>query len=92
MHIRYATLPVILSYLLAFFGCTDEVPPISPEEQYTRDFVKEFGVFKAESWSEARSGAVTVKTDRPTAVNVFAEIGGQRFIFASLGSVNGTQP
>ena len=92
MRIRYASLPIILSYLLAFSGCTDEVPPISPEEQYTRDFVKEFGVFKAESWSEARSGAVTVKTDRPTAVNVFAEIGGQRFIFASLGSVNGTQP
>lgn len=92
MRIRYASLPVILSYLFTFSGCTDEVPPISPEEQYTRDFVKEFGVFKAESWSEARSGAVTVKTDRPTAVNVFAEIGGQRFIFASLGSVNGTQP
>lgn len=90
MRIRYASLPVILSYLLAFSGCTDEVPPISPEEQYTRDFVKEFGVFKAESWSEARSGAVTVKTDRPTAVNVFAEINGRRFIFASLGSVNGT--
>ena len=92
MRIRYASLPVILSCLFAFSGCTDEVPPISPEEQYTRDFVKEFGVFKAESWSEARSGAVTVKTDRPTAVNVFAEIGGQRFIFASLDSVNGTQP
>lgn len=92
MRIHHASLPVILSCLFAFSGCTDEVPPISPEEQYTRDFVKEFGVFKAESWSEARSGAVTVKTDRPTAVNVFAEINGRRFIFASLGSVNGTQP
>lgn len=90
-HRLISALALIFTFC-ALDSCTDEVPPISPEEQYTRDFVKEFGVFKAESWSEARSAAVTIKTDRPTPVNIFAEIGGRRFIFAALGGVDGTQP
>lgn len=83
---------------LAFFAlvlsasCSERDITIDPSEQYTRDFVKEFGAFKAESWTEAVSGAITVVADRPTPVDVFAEIDGRRFIFASLGSVKGTQP
>ena len=92
MRLSPTGLALSLSCICTLFSCTDEVPPISAEEQFTRDFVKEFGVFKAESWSEARSAAITVRTDRPTPVNVFAEIGGERFLFASLGRVNGTQP
>lgn len=61
-------------------------------EEYMRAFIKEFGLFKAKPWSEAVSGAITVRTSAPTPVNVFAEIDGYRFIFASLGSVNGAQP
>ena len=66
--------------------------PLDPVEAYTRAFVKEFGEFKGKPWGEAHSGAITVRTSRPTPVNVFAEIDGQRFIFASLGSVYGAQP
>lgn len=73
-------------------SCSERDITIDPSEQYTRDFVKEFGAFKAESWTEAVSGAITVVADRPTPVDVFAEIDGRRFIFASLGSVKGTQP
>lgn len=61
-------------------------------EEYMRAFIKEFGLFKAKPWSEAVSGAITVRTASPTPVNVFAEIDGYRFIFASLGAVNGVQP
>ena len=92
MRLTPIGLAILLSFLHTLTSCTDQVPPISSEEQYTRDFVKEFGVFKAESWSEARSAAVTIRTDRPTPVNIFAEIGGERFLFASLGRVEGTLP
>ncbi len=61
-------------------------------EIYTRAFIKEFGIFKGKPWSEAVGGAITVRTSKPTPVNVFADIDGQRFIFASMGSVNGAQP
>jgi len=73
-------------------GCKEELPPPDANELYTRDFVEEFGEFKAESWSEARSVAITVVSDHPTPVTVLAEISGQRFMFATLSSVNGTQP
>lgn len=92
MRLTPIGLAILLSCLHTLPSCTDQVPPISSEEQYTRDFVKKFGTFKAESWSEARSAAVTIHTDRPTPVNIFAEVGGQRFLFASLGRIDGTQP
>ncbi|MDE6109373.1 MAG: hypothetical protein K2F72_03705, partial [Muribaculaceae bacterium] len=66
--------------------------PLDPIEAYTRAFVKEFGEFKGKPWSQAVSGAITVRTSRPTTVNVFAEVDGERYIFASLGSVYGAQP
>ena len=83
---------VLALFGCALFSCSDEIPVRSPQEDYTREFVKEFGEFKGESWSEAVSGALTVRTSHPTPVKVYAEIDGERFLFADLGSVNGTQP
>ncbi|MDE6497872.1 MAG: hypothetical protein K2L21_04335 [Muribaculaceae bacterium] len=66
--------------------------PLDPVEAYPRAFVKEFGEFKAQKWSEAVSGVISVRTSKPTPVNVFADIDGRRFIFASFGALNGLQP
>lgn len=64
---------------------------IDHKEIYTKAFINEFGLFKGKPWNEAETKCVTVRTARPTVVNVFADIDGQRFLFASLGSVNGRQ-
>lgn len=64
---------------------------IDQQELFTRAFIEKFGVFKGEPYSAAVSSGISVRTARPTVINVFAEVGGQRFIFASLGSVNGVQ-
>lgn len=66
--------------------------PLDPVEAYTRAFVKEFGEFKAQKWSEAQSGVISVRTSKPTQINVFADIEGNRFIFASLSAVKGLEP
>lgn len=66
--------------------------PLDPVEAYTRAFVKEFGEFKAQKWSDGVDGVISIRTSKPTQINVFADVDGQRFIFASLGSVYGTQP
>lgn len=79
--------------LLLASSCKDDTIPESPgrNETYDREFVKAFGNFTAD-WSEARSKCITVKTDHPTPVRIFAEVGGERYIFASLGHVNGSEP
>lgn len=61
-------------------------------ELFAHAFIKEFGVFKGKPWSAAVNGAIRVRTAQPTAINVFADVEGERYIFASLGSVNGLQP
>ncbi|MDE6498689.1 MAG: hypothetical protein K2L21_08520 [Muribaculaceae bacterium] len=66
--------------------------PLDPVEAYTRAFVKEFGEFKAQKWSDGVDGVISIRTSKPTQINVFADVDGQRFLFASLGSVYGTQP
>ena len=66
--------------------------PLDPIEAYTRAFVKEFGEFKAQKWSDGVDGVISIRTSKPTQINVFADVDGQRFLFASLGSVYGTQP
>ncbi len=66
--------------------------PLDPVEAYTRAFVKEFGEFKAQNWDQGVQGVISVRTSRPTQINVFADIEGQRFLFASLSSVYGLQP
>lgn len=81
-----------LTAAILMTACSEELPGPDNSELYDRDFVKEFGEFKAESWSEARSTAITVITDKPTAATVLADVAGQRFMFASLGNINGTQP
>lgn len=84
-----------LSVLLSSASCADV--PLSPDvergQRYDREFVKAMGVpATGRSWSEARSKVITVKTSVSTAVRVFAEIGGERFLFASLGNVCGATP
>ncbi|MBD5277300.1 MAG: LruC domain-containing protein [Bacteroides sp.] len=66
--------------------------PLDPVEAYTRAFVKEFGQFKAQKWTDGVDGVISVRTSKPTEINVFADIEGHRFLFASLGRVYGTQP
>lgn len=84
---------LVCALLSSAAACTDDInTEISLDELYTREFVKQFGEFKAESWSQAVAGVVTVRTSKPTGVNVFAEIDGRRFIFASLSSVKGATP
>lgn len=61
------------------------------KEAFTKAFINEFGLFKGQPYSAAMYTGVTVRTAEPTVINVFADIDGQRFIFASLGSVTGKQ-
>lgn len=49
---------------------------IDQQELFTRAFIEKFGVFKGEPYSAAVSSGISVRTARPTVINVFAEVGG----------------
>lgn len=85
----YSILSLIAS--TAIVGCNDhEISMDSdPVEDFTRNFVKAFGPFRAESWSEAVSTGITVRTAGVNSLEILAEIDGTRFLFADLGHLEG---
>ncbi|MDE6693327.1 MAG: hypothetical protein K2K05_08070 [Muribaculaceae bacterium] len=60
-----------------------------PVEEFTRTFVKAFGPFRAESWTEAVSTGITVRTAGVNSLEIVAEVGGTRYLFADLGHIEG---
>lgn len=73
-------------------GCSLDPYEISDEESYTREFVREFGVFdNAQDWTYAARKAVTVAVPGTSEVKVYASVDGQRYIFADYKGVSGTQ-
>ena len=90
-HLLICTIATGMCLCMASCG-ESEIPPPSRNELYNREFVKSFGVpAKGQSWSEARTATITVTADRTVPVTVMAEIDGERYLFASLGSVCGKQ-
>lgn len=90
----------VMATLSAMFACSDNTPGqdspdspdgVSPEEAYTRAFTKKFGVYnvKPENWSKANATAVTINAPYSMPVSVYAEIDGERFIFARVTAPKG---
>lgn len=96
MHNRslLLTFSALLPVIATFMGCSEgEIIPPDRDELYTREFVKEFGSNpEGLPFSEAQSSVITIVTDTPTPVTVLAEVDGEKYMFASIGSVIGTQP
>lgn len=72
-------------------GCSERDLTIQPDpvEDFTRSFVQTFGPFRAESWSEAVSTGITVRTGGVNSLRIVADIEGTRYMFADLGHLEG---
>lgn len=87
----------VMPSLLGMFclaACTD-APVITPDkyEQYDRTFVRDFGAPAiGRSWSEARYKAISLSTSQPTYAKVYAEVAGERFLFADMNLEKGVTP
>jgi len=75
---------------ILFAGCSSE--PILPDkaEEYSREFIKNFGVFdQSHDWNQATQVSVAVTTARPTDIKVYAMVDGTRYLFSTYLNVNG---
>lgn len=71
-------------------GCTSDPITLPKSEQYSREFIKTFGVFdRTHDWNHATQATVTVITTRPTEVTVMADYEGRRYIFGTFANVSG---
>lgn len=72
-------------------GCADRDLAITPDpaEAFAHSFINAFGPFRAESWTEAVSTGITVRTAGVNSLEIVAEIGGKHYLFADLGHLEG---
>lgn len=89
--LRYFCTIVLSLIVLLCSSCQEDVLNPTVGEQYEREFIKEFGSFKAHNWSMARQCAITVNVPVETAVDVCADIAGTRYCFARFSRLQGRQ-
>lgn len=71
-------------------GCASGPIEVSQSEEYTRDFIKTFGVFNpSHDWNLATQAMVTVTTSAPTDIKVYATVDNTRYLFGTYLNVNG---
>lgn len=71
-------------------GCSAEPILPSKSEEYSREFIKNFGVFdRTHDWNHATRTTVDITTTRPTDVKIMADYDGKRYIFGSYTNVDG---
>jgi len=64
----------------------------SKSEEYSREFIKNFGVFdQAHDWNHATRTSVTVTTSTPTDIKVCANFNGKLYSFGEYKNVDGKQ-
>ncbi|MDE5650017.1 MAG: hypothetical protein K2I35_03230, partial [Duncaniella sp.] len=83
--------------VLAGFGfvvasCTTDEITIPKSELYTREFIKQFGVFDPNhDWNHAQRANVTVTTSTSTDIKIYAKVNGTRYLFGTYLGVNGSR-
>ncbi|MCH5326170.1 MAG: DUF4842 domain-containing protein [Duncaniella sp.] len=71
-------------------GCIDDIPGVDAKEKYTRDFVKEFGVFDPkQDWNVCKQAVVKVTTSKRTTIQIYADVDGQKCRFGTFTNVLG---
>lgn len=92
LSLNKLTISAILMGGVIFTSCQQDAYEIPASELYTREFIKQFGVFdSSHDWNMATHGSVAVTTASPTNVKVYAVVDGKRYIFAKRSDVTGNQ-
>ncbi|MDE6486064.1 MAG: DUF4842 domain-containing protein [Muribaculaceae bacterium] len=96
MNLKHHATACILASMGAaaclFTACTDEIATIDKNEEYTRAFVKEFGIFDTtHDWNIATRAGVDVSTEKPSDIRVTATIGDKQYLLAHYKGVSGSR-
>lgn len=96
-HMRHNNLQSLafmtsISAAILLAGCTADPLVPSKSEEYSREFVKNFGAFdRSHDWNHATHTTVNVTTSRPTDIKIYADVDGTRYTFGTYLQVNGRQ-
>lgn len=94
-HVNHIGMPLIALAACVIVSCSQDT--VSPSEQvteeYTKNFIKEFGIPAAgHDFSMATSAGLQVKTSQPAHITVTADVDGKEYLFADLTVPAGTTP
>ncbi|MDE6858852.1 MAG: DUF4842 domain-containing protein [Duncaniella sp.] len=83
---------VLAGFGLVVASCTTDEITIPKSELYTREFIKQFGVFDPNhDWNHAQRANVTVTTSTSTDIKIYAKVNGTRYLFGTYLGVNGSR-
>lgn len=75
----------------AICACTSEIADLTPDEAYSREFTKQFGLVDPDhEWSAAVSTNVTVSSATPADMQVVADFKGKTYLFGEYQQLSGT--
>lgn len=75
----------------AICACTSEIADLTPDEAYSREFTKQFGLVDPDhEWSAAVSTNVTVSSATPADMQVVADFKGKTYLFGEYQQLSGS--
>ena len=92
MQLKVPFALVLAGMGLAVASCSTDEITVPKSELYTREFIKQFGVFDPNhEWNHAQRVNVTVTTSTPTDIKIYATVNGTRYLFGTFLGVNGSR-
>lgn len=92
MQLKMPFALVLAGFGLVVASCTTDEITIPKSELYTREFIKQFGVFDPNhDWNHAQRANVTVTTSTSTDIKIYAKVNGTRYLFGTYLGVNGSR-
>lgn len=92
MQLKVPFALVLAGMGLAVASCTTDEITVPKSELYTREFIKQFGVFDPNhDWNHSQRVNVTVTTSTPTDIKIYASVNGTRYLFGTFLGVNGSR-
>lgn len=78
--------------LASLSACQADRIGIPPQEEFAREFIKEFGLIDPNhDWSLIKQGSIDISCQSPTDVRIYTIVDGKTQLLANYQDVNGTQ-
>lgn len=92
MNISSKIAACTLLCMVSLTACQADRIGIPPEEEFTREFIKEFGLVDPNhDWSLIKQGFINISTKAPTNVKIYIIVEGKTRLLADYPAVEGSQ-
>lgn len=93
MQIKTSATIALLTLSASMYSCkSDDIPAPDANEQYNREFIKQFGPFDPNhDWNMSTQVSITVSTPKSTEVKIYADVDNKTYLFGTFKGVSGTR-